>query len=173
MGEPLKRSVGRLTIRMMSILLKRHVHGLVAALCAVAFAIVGACEEFPDVHLDLKNNTSPISFSFDGRSPAVSFELSQLPKTRPLSKAYGLTGDLLWKISRGDTIKAANWPVVTYGNVPNGFSQNSPANGSPPQLSEDKLYAATIVGRDDYRMTMYLEIRNGRALNVTDKVFGP
>ncbi len=84
-----------------------------------------------------------------------------------------MTGETIWKVSPTSGITADNWPVVTYGNVPDGFVQNVPTNGSAPQLSEQKLYAAKIVGRDDYRMTMYVEIRHGRAFNVTDKVFGP
>jgi len=143
-----------------------------AVLILAATMIVVACAQEPDLDLNVVDKTRP-SFSFSGRSLALSFEISELPRSKPLSKAYGLDGEKIWKISAASGIKAAQWPGVSYGDVPNGLSQTIPEHGPPPKLVQDKLYVARIVGDRDDKTAMYFEIRNGSVVNVTDKVFGP
>ena len=63
------------------------------------------------------------------------------------------------------------WPSVEYGDVPDSFSQLVPSSGSPPKLIEDRLYAARIVGDRDAKTTLFFQIRNSKAVNVTDKLF--
>ena len=143
------------------------------ALTALALATIAvACGQEPDLVLNLENKTPP-TFSFSSRSLATDFEILELPRTKPLSKAYSLKGETIWKISAAEMIKADKWPGVTYGNVPNGFSQTIPEHGPPPKLAEDKLYVARIVGGKDAETSLFFELRNGRPVNVTDEVFGP
>jgi hypothetical protein len=136
--------------------------------------IAGACAQEPDLHLDFKNETPP-SFSFSGRSVATKFEVQELPQSKPLSKIdpYSVKGEIIWIISTSSRLKAGNWPVVTYGELPIGFSQPIPKSGRPPKLTEDKVYIARLVGEDDHDTRFFFEIRNGKLVNVTDKVFGP
>ena len=136
----------------------------------VAGIIVVACTQEPDLGLDL-NNKPPPSFSFSGRTLAASFEILDLPRTRPLSKTnpFSFTGETIWKISAPERIKGVKWPSVTYGEIPSGFSQAVPDHGRPPTLVENKLYAARIVGDQDAKTTLFFEIRNGKPVNVTDK----
>jgi len=54
-----------------------------------------------------------------------------------------------------------------------GFSQILPEQGPPHKLAEDKLYVARIVGGKNSQTAEFFEIRNGKPINVTDKVFGP
>lgn len=143
------------------------------AFVILATAIIAvACAQEPDLHFDVVDEARP-SFSFSGRSIALSFEISELPRSRPLSKAYGLEGKKIWKISTSSGIKAAQWPKVAYGDVPGGFSQAIPEHDMPPKLVEGKLYVARIVGLRDDTTSMYFEIAEGRVVNLTDKVFGP
>jgi len=138
----------------------------------VAALIVVACTQEPDLGLDLANRT-PLSFSFSGRTPAATFEILELPRTNPLSKTdpFSFTGETIWKISAPEEIKGGKWPGVIYGEVPSGFSQTVPDKGSPPKLGENRLYAARIVGDRDAKTTLFFEIRNGKPVNVTDKLF--
>ncbi len=143
-------------------------------LILVAAIIVVACSQESDLDVDLEKKT-PASFVFSGRSLARDFEILELPRTKPLSKTnpFSFTGTTIWKISAPESIKGAKWPSITYGEVPNGFSQTIPDHGPPPQLTADKLYVAQIVGDKDAKTALFFEIHNGRPVNVSDKVLGP
>ena len=145
----------------------------IAVIAFVLAAITIACAQEPDLHLDLEEK-SPPAFSFSGRTPAAVFEILEVPRTEPLSKIdpYKVTGEAVWRISSSRKLKAADWPSVIYGETPNGFSQSFP-EGPPPKLTEGKLYLARIVGEQDAKSALFFEVRNNKALNVTDKVFGP
>jgi len=120
-------------------------------------------------------DTTPLSFSFSGNSLAAYFEILELPLTKPLSKTdpFSFKGEIIWKISAPSSISGAKWPRVTYGDLPGGFSQILPEQGPPHKLAEDKLYVARIVGGKNSQTAEFFEIRNGKPINVTDKVFGP
>ena len=145
--------------------------GLAAVLLV---AIVVACEQEPDLHLDIADKAIP-SFSFSGRTPATVFEILEVPRTKPLNKIdpYSVTGETVWQITASGKMKAADWPVVTYAKVPDGFSQTVPASQSPGKLAPGKLYVARIVGEQDYKSGFFFEVQNDRIVNVTDKIFGP
>jgi|SRR5882724_6740594 hypothetical protein len=136
--------------------------------------IVAACTQEPDLGLDLDKNT-PLSFSFVGRTHAASFEILELPRTKPLSKTnpFSFIGETIWKMSAANGIEANKWPRITYGEIPSGFSQTVPDHAPPPKLAEGKLYAARILGERDATTTLFFEIRNGKSVNVSDKVMGP
>jgi hypothetical protein len=145
------------------------------ALFTVVFVVmVAACTQEPDLDVDLKERT-PASFVFSGRSLASSFEILEVPRTKPLSKTnpFSFTGTTIWKISAPQEIRGAQWPSITYGEVPNGFSQTIPDHGPPPILTVEKLYAAQIVGDKDTKTALFFEIRNGKPVNVSDEVLGP
>src|SRR2546426_657916 len=107
----------------------------ITVLILVAGIVAIACAQEPDLHLDLVDKTLP-SFSFSGRSAATLFEIVEVPKTKPLSKInpYSFKGQTVWSIKASERIKAANWPTVTYGEVPTGFSQIAPSASPPPKL---------------------------------------
>jgi hypothetical protein len=136
--------------------------------------MVMACTQEPDLDLDLQEKT-PASFVFSGRSLAANFEILEVPRTTPLSKTnpFSFTGTTIWKISAAQKIMGAQWPSITYGNVPNGFSQSIPDHDLPPKLAGDRLYAAQIVGDKDAKSVLFFEIRNGKPVNVSDEVLGP
>ena len=118
-------------------------------------------------------NTTPPSFSVSGQGRPVDFEIVELPKTKPLSKTnpFSFKGKTIWKISAPSRMTAASWPAVTYGAVPKGFSQTAPDRGVP-KLTADKLYVAQF--RDGSESaSLFFEVRKGKLVNVTDKVFGP
>ena len=139
-----------------------------------AVTMVACAQEPDDLHIILEKKTQPV-FSFDGRSSASDFEILELPRTKPLSKTnpFSFSGRTIWKISAPEGIKGANWPSVTYSEVPSGFSQTFPDHGSAPQLTADKLYAAQIVKDKDSKAALFFEIRNGKPVNVSDEVLGP
>jgi hypothetical protein len=148
----------------------------IALIAFVLATIIVACAQEPDLHLDFKDKLPPL-FTFSGRSFAVAFEIQEVPRSKPLGEVdpFTVEGRAIWKITLGSKIKADDWPSITYGEVPTGFSQSVPEQGPPPQLAENKLYLARIIaGLDyDYKSQFFFEVRNGRIVNVTDKAFGP
>jgi hypothetical protein len=142
-------------------------------LILVVGMVVIACAQEPDLHLDIQDKARP-SFSFSGRSPATKFEIVEVPQTRPLSKInpYSFKGQIVWSIKASERIKAANWPTITYGEVPTGFSQIAPKDGPLPKLIANKLYVARLIGEEDYTTGFFFEVRNGSIVNVTPKIFG-
>ena len=141
---------------------------LAAAIAAVS------CAQEPDLHVDFVSKMPP-SFSFSGRSGATKFEIQELSGSKRLSKIdpYSIKGETIWMITTSSRVKAADWPVVTYGEIPSSFSQPVPESGKPPKLTEDKLYIARFVGEDDHDTRFFFAVRNGKIVNVTDEIFGP
>jgi hypothetical protein len=142
---------------------------------ANAFSLY-ACDGAPDLVMDLKN-TSPPSFSFSGRSQASNFKILDVPRPkppRPLSaiNPFSHGGETIWQIASPSKLRGAQWPPVSYGVVPDGFAQSVPSSGSAPKLVEDKLYVASF-SDGDANTEIWFEIRNGRPVNVSDKVLGP
>jgi len=146
--------------------------GLVLVLAGIVLGTI-ACEHIADFRVDIAEST-PTSFLFGGRSAIADFEIWDVPRTTPLSKTnpFDAKGETIWKISPAAELVGRAWPNVTYGVVPNGFSQSIPLSGLPPPLSESKLYLARISDGRDSNSAIFFEIRNGRTVNVTDRVFG-
>lgn len=146
----------------------------VTLVAVVAIIIAVCCGQETVLNIFLQNNSSP-SFSFSGNARPIAFEILELPQTKPLSKTnpYSFNGETIWKISATQGIKADEWPGITYGEIPIGFSQIVPEHGLPPKLSENKLYVGRIVESKDSQSALFFEIRNGRPLNVSDEVLGP
>ena len=145
------------------------------SLVALALAMIGlACGQERVLNIFLEKKATP-SFSFSGSALATDFEILELPQTRPLKKTspFSFKGETIWKISPPERMKVDEWPGITYGDLPNGFSQSMPEHGAPPKLAEGKLYVARIVESKDSQSVLFFEIRRGRAVDVSDEVLGP
>jgi len=131
--------------------------------------IVSACAEEPDLDLNIQNKQT-LTFVFSGRSYASEFEVLQLQKPTPPNKVnpFSFNGETIWKLSTSRPIKGADWPPIAYGEAPRNFAQTVPESGMPPKLAEDKLYVARITGGKDAQTTLFFEMRNGKAVNVSD-----
>ena len=145
----------------------------ISIITLAATMMVVACGQETVLNIFLEEKETP-SFSFSGSAFAGNFEILELPGTE-LKKInpYSFSGKTIWKISSRERIKADKWPAVTYGDVPSGFLQTIPERDSPPKLAADKLYAATIVGDKQSKTVLFFEIRNGRPVEVSDKVGRP
>jgi hypothetical protein len=145
------------------------------SLIAVALvAIAVACRQETVLNIFLENKARP-SFTFSGNAFPSSFEVLELPRTKPLSKTnpFSFNGETIWKVSTPEKVQADKWPTITYAEIPNGFSQRVPDHGEPPKLTENKLYVGRIGVDKDSQSVLFFEIRNGKAVNVSDEVLGP
>jgi hypothetical protein len=102
-----------------------------------------ACDE-PHTSINVSMDTKvPPTFSFSGPWWAIDFEVIELSKEEPSPENNYSTNDkIVWKISLPEGRRVKSWPNVTYGVIPEGFSQRVPNEGEPPRLVEGKTYAA-------------------------------
>ena len=152
-GEPLKRSpFNFMSMRRSAIILST----------AVALILIGC--DTPDTAIDVAmDGKLPLTFSFSGPWWAIDFEVIELGKIDPAPEnQYSSDQKTIWKISLKSGMRVKSWPKVTYGVLPNGFSQSIPSDGKPPALVEGKRYAAQAVDTSRAGGAIYFVIRNGK-----------
>lgn len=137
---------------------------LVSLAASMLVAVASACEGQPSatrIEIDRKN---PPTFFFSGNGQVSSIVVTDV-------SANDLSGvdpeRIMWEIVPTGETKPSHFPKITYGVVPHGFVQRTPASGPPRPLHEEKPYRVTAptTGADS-RKLIFL-IRNGQALYVT------
>ena len=121
-----------------------------------------ACDK-PDTAIDVAvDEKTPPTFSFFGPWWAIDFEVIELGKVDPTPEnQYSSDQKTIWKIALQTGMRIKAWPKVTYGVIPEGFSQLIPSNGKPPPLVEGKRYAAQALDTSKAGGAIYFVIRNG------------
>ena len=100
----------------------------------ILFVPMIACEIDTSVHHDGKN---PPTFTLSG-SGGINF--LRIIDITDCTKSL-LDCPVVWQIDPSDgRIRIADLPRITYGEVPKGFHQTIPVEGSPPALIEGKIY---------------------------------
>jgi hypothetical protein len=141
-------------------------------LCLALVAITVDCEQNTNITVTLEDKAPP-TFSIAGPWWVVDFGVEELPQiaNRSLANPFTLKGETLWKISAPGRIRATAWPAVTYGDIPQGFSQTIPVLGPPPEFVEGKLYAVRAVDSNGPQGLVLFEVHNNKAINVTNEFF--
>jgi hypothetical protein len=129
----------------------------------LALTFLTACEPDTAIYITMKEEMPP-QFSFSGPWWAVDFRVAEMPPKETYSREKPLVNPkTLWKISTTNgLLRAKNWPEVTYGVVPEGFVQKTPARGSPPPLVEGKIYAAQALDTSESGGSCFFMIRDGK-----------
>jgi hypothetical protein len=98
--------------------------------------LVGCSEPHVVISFDEK---VPPSFKFTGTGTLPFFVVIDLGD----EKSTEVSDAVLWKITP-NSAKAGTVPLgpITYGVVPDGWTQTVPAQGSPPELVERRVYHA-------------------------------
>jgi hypothetical protein len=128
---------------------------------AVALTLI-ACDK-PDTAIDLAMDENiPPTFSVSGPWWAIDFEVIELGKVNPTAEnQYSSDQKTIWKVSLQSGMRVKEWPSVTYGLIPKGFSQTIPSGGKAPPLVEGKRYAAQALDTSSAGGAIYFEIQNG------------
>ncbi len=112
-------------------------------LLSVVSCSLGACEV--DTRVSISEPKSPPTFRLSG-----SGELGEFIVVGPFAsiedlESYKPDVHAIWKIRplRYGKLSVESVPPITYGVVPLGFMQDTPASGSPPPLEEGKIYKVT------------------------------
>lgn len=102
-----------------------------------------ACEVDMSIEIDGKN---PPSFSLSGSGGLISFGVTEVPPDNQTQRIQRKSDANLplWSILPAMTDNSIKrLPVITYGKVPPGFTQQFPADGSAPApLVEGRIYEA-------------------------------
>ena len=129
-----------------------------AAIATLIFCFVG-CERATSVAVNGKN---PPTFKFSGTGEIqriVLFPVTAEGKVPP-------KGAELWVLHADGRTKASECPPVTYGVVPDGFTQEVPTKGSPPSLQESKIYAFGAITTEARGGDVWFTIRDGSTVAV-------
>jgi hypothetical protein len=102
--------------------------------------ILAGCEL--DTRITITDSKNPPTFQLSGNgrlgSIIVAGPYDKLEDLESLTVKVGR----IWEIQRGyGELPINKVPAITYGALPNGFTQRIPTSGSPPALIEGKLYA--------------------------------
>lgn len=76
-----------------------------------------------------------------------------------------------WQIApQGETadLMLSRITPITYGVVPEGFSQIFPTNGVPPSLVEGSKYNVRVVARGGHGLNMFFVIKGGKVFTEAD-----
>jgi hypothetical protein len=91
------------------------------------------------------------------------------------NKVENRSGEFLWKIiPQSGKSYVGKLPPITYGQLPPGFTQEIPANGTPPPLIENRYYQVSAPTSNADGDWVYIIIRNGKAemIKKTQHSFG-
>ncbi len=141
-----------------------------ALLATVLTTIVVSCDEGERIHFDLLERMPP-AFSVSGHGVVDDIVVLELPSNETPADPWSPKGETIWRISTPKRMSAKDFPMITYGNIPDGFSQTVPERGRPPELAEGRIYAAQHHEIDGSGGNLFFAIRGGKAVNVTDEVF--
>jgi hypothetical protein len=99
-----------------------------------------ACGE-PNVIIDVDDHVPP-NFNFKGNGSIPFFVVSELPPEFR-SPEDMKSAKVIWEVRPKDYAHArVPFGPITYGLVPEGFNQITPAEGAPKPLEEGKIYQA-------------------------------
>jgi len=143
-------------------------------LSVVLTSITTACLREKIIYVRMEDKTPP-SFTVSGASTVAEFVVEELPRTKLSgnTNVFTVKGGTIWKISPPNSIDAALWPTIKYGDLPDKFLQTVPEHGPPPKLVEGGLYVARFLDGPEAGAAVFFKIREGKAINVSDEVLGP
>ena len=142
------------------------------AFCSAVLTLVGlvaSCDGVRNVFL-VARETTPPTFSTSGNDWLLGMEVNVFPARMTPEQVGQAQGETIWKTSPSKGIWAGDVPVITYGDVPAGWSQSIPLTGRPPALIEGRVYEARSIINTGPRGSSFFVIRDGKTVNVTGQL---
>jgi hypothetical protein len=134
--------------------------GLVPSL--LILVITTGCERDMRIKIDGKN---PPTFTLSGSGNLVFLSLGEVHNNNP--PPLGVPD--LWKIRPNGNNKISKLPNITYGIVPDGFTQVIPASGTPPPLVEGKVYDFGGPADNANGGSIWFTIQGGKSVEVAQR----
>jgi hypothetical protein len=139
---------------------------LLAILVLAFISTVVGCRSKPRIQLGLIEQNPP-SFNLLGDGSLAYFMVLEVPPENGCEmKSVSFEQDALWKIKADKVARYVDvLSKINYGEVPDGYVQESPKNGKPAPLIEGKLYFALAFGMPEGDGKLFI-IRNGKPIEV-------
>ena len=142
-------------------------HKIKWTVSVIAIVICAACEVDMSIKIDGQN---PPSFTLSGSGGLISFGVTEVPpenQTQTIQRRSDVNIPL-WSIlptMKDNSIRRL--PVITYGKLPPGFTQQFPADGSPPTpLVEGKIYEAGGGAYGANGRLIWLKVQDGKTVEI-------
>ena len=140
------------------------------SICGLTLMTILACYDgVRKAFLDARETTPP-TFSTTGNVWLLGMEVEALPLGMTPQQINQTQGETIWKISPPKRTWATDFPLITYGDIPNGWSQTIPVQGPPPTLVEGRVYEARPFDSSGPLGSSFFAIRSGRTVNVTGEL---
>jgi len=120
---------------------------------------MSSCERDLRIEIDEAN---PPTFKLTGSGQLVFLHIMEVP----LGGRPSFGDKKLWEIRPNTSERIWKLPKITYGKVPEGFTQVIPENGEPPPLVEGKMYEVGGPASGANGGTMWFTIRDGKSVRV-------
>ena len=146
--------------------LTKHIDGRFFCFAAVVCIVLSAphCQDFFErdtaIEIDGKN---PPTFTFSGNGQVSSIIVMDLS---PSDVSIYDARRVLWEIVPNGDQTPSDFPKITYGVLPPGFTQKHPTAGSPPSLQEEKPYQISAPTSNAGTRELMFLYRNGQSLRV-------
>lgn len=146
--------------------LTKYIDGRLFCIAAVVFILLSAphCQDFFErdtaIETDGKN---PPTFTFSGNGQISSIIVMDLT---PSDVSIYDARRVLWEIVPNGNKAPSEFPRITYGVLPAGFTQKEPTTGSPPPLQEEKPYQISAPTSNAGTRELLFLYRNGQSLRV-------
>ena len=118
--------------------LNSHFPKLLVAL--LILMIISACEI--STHVTISNPAIPPTFELSGNGNLFHFIVVGPYSSLQDLESHIAKAGVIWQLSPDEhaTTRVDDLPAITYGQVPDGFKQDLPLNGSPWALESGKFY---------------------------------
>ena len=126
---------------------------------------LGACEI--DTRASISDNKNPPTFRLSGSGQLGVFIVVGPFASVEDQESYRPDVHAIWKISPLKYEYIDNVPPITYGVVPDGFKQITPASGPPPLLEEGKFYSVTAPSTNAGFRRLCFKVEGGVIIKVT------
>jgi hypothetical protein len=141
---------------------QRRLYSLIGVLLLLLATL--SCGDFfeRDTSITVKG-INPPTFELSGNGNLMFLAVSNDSPNKVENRSHAI----LWKIiPRSERSYIGKLPAITYGVVPEGFVQETPANGSPLKLAEDTYYQVFAPTSNANGGSTFFIIQDNRAAEV-------
>jgi hypothetical protein len=139
------------------------------AISALILVAMFACDGVQNAFLDARETTPP-TFSTTGNKWLLGMQVQAFPSGMTPTQIGRTQGETIWKIAAPKKTWATDFPLITYGRIPDGWAQTIPITGRPPALTEGRVYEATPFDSTGPLGSSFFAIRAGKTVNVTGEL---
>ncbi|HEY3040532.1 MAG TPA: hypothetical protein VGJ66_17475 [Pyrinomonadaceae bacterium] len=145
----------------MRLIFSQQTASIAMALISVLMIVsLAGCER--DMMLTM-DGANPPTFKLSGSGRLIFFTVFE-----PVPGKPSINDPKMWEIRPINENLISKLPAITYGVVPQGFRQTIPSAGTPPSLTEGKVYEAGGPAFNANGGSIRFTIKDGRAVILSE-----